>query len=243
LKKAKNIARQRHLAYREQLIKRRAITNVDSYERQLKDMKKKELNLIMKGSNFGSIEALADSLQVLSNEEVKISVVYKEVGIVTENDINIAIASQSAIIAFDTSVSNEAKKFAKKENIIIKQYNIIYDVIDDIQKAILSLNDPVYETIETGKAEVRNIFKFSKTGIIAGLYVIDGFINRNSKIKVLRKQEDLGIYEIKSLKRFQDDVKKVETGYECALILDGFEDIQKEDIFVAIEEKLIEPEL
>ncbi len=243
LKKAKDIARQRYLAYREQLIKKRAITNVDSYERQLKDMKKKELNLIMKGSNFGSIEALADSLQVLSNEEVKISVVYKEVGIVTENDINIAIASQSAIIAFDTSVSNEAKKFAKKENIIIKQYNIIYDVIDDIQKAILSLNDPVYETIETGKAEVRNIFKFSKTGIIAGLYVIDGFINRNSKIKVLRKQEELGIYEIKSLKRFQDDVKKVETGYECALILDGFEDIQKEDIFVAFEEKLIEPEL
>lgn len=243
IRKAKDIARQRHLAYREQLIKRREITNVNSYERQLKDMAKKDLNLIIKGKVFGSIEALADSLQLLGNEEVKINVVYKEVGIVTENDINIAIASDARIIAFDTSVSADAKKYAKKEGIQIKQYNIIYDVINDIQKAVMSMNEPQYETVETGRAVVRQMFKFSKTGIISGLYVNEGYIKRNSKIRVEREGEDMGTYTIKSLKRFQDDVKKVESGYECAVILDELEDIAEGDVFVAVEERLIEPQI
>lgn len=243
IRKAKEVARQRHLAYREQLIKRREITNVNSYERQLKDMAKKDLNLIIKGKVFGSIEALADSLQLLGNEEVKINVVYKEVGIVTENDINIAIASDARIIAFDTSVSGEAKKYAKKEGIQIKQYNIIYDVINNIQKAVVSMNEPQYETVETGRAVVRQMFKFSKTGIICGLYVNEGYINRNSLIKVVRNEDDLGTYGIKSLKRFQDDVKKVEAGYECAVILEEFEDISEGDNFIAVEERLIEPRI
>jgi len=240
---AKDIARQRHLAYREQLIKKREVTNVDSYERQLKDLKKKDLNFIIKGNVFGSIEALADSLQMLSDEEVKINVVYKEVGIVTENDVNIAIASDANIIAFSTSVSAAAKKYAKKENVLIKQYNVIYEVIDDITTAKLSLREPEYIDIETGRAEVRQMFSYSKAGTIAGCYVKNGYITRNGKITVTRDGEDLGSYGIKSLKRFQDDVKKVESGYECAMILEGFEDIQKGDILRCIIREIKEPEL
>ncbi|MFO8062629.1 MAG: translation initiation factor IF-2 [bacterium] len=240
---AKDIARQRHLAYREQLIKKREVTNVDSYERQLKDLKKKDLNFIIKGNVFGSIEALADSLQMLSDEEVKINVVYKEVGIVTENDVNIAIASDANIIAFSTSVSAAAKKYAKSENVLIKQYNVIYEVIDDITKAKLSLREPEYIDIETGRAEIRQLFSYSKAGTIAGCYVKNGYITRNGRVTVTRDGEDLGSYPIKSLKRFQDDVKKVESGYECAMILEGFEDIQKGDILRCIIREIKEPEL
>ncbi len=231
---AKEMARERYFAYKEQLLKKREITSLDGFEKQLEIMKKKELNMIIKGKSYGSIEALADSLQMLSNEDAIVNVILKDVGIVTENDVNAAIASKGMIIAFDTSIDPNAKSKAKTEGIIIKQYNIIYDVIDDIKNAIKSFKEVIYENRIIGTAEVREIFKISKVGTIAGLYVLDGKIVRNGAINVLRNGSDLGLYPIKSLKRFKDDVKEVESGYECALLLDGFDDVQKDDIFKCI---------
>lgn len=231
---AKEMARERYFAYKEQLLKKREITSLDGFEKQLEIMKKKELNIIIKGKAYGSIEALADSLQILSNEDAIVNVILKDVGIVTENDVNAAIASKGMIIAFDTSIDPNAKAKAKTEGIIIKQYNIIYDVIDDIKNAIKSFKEVTYENRIIGTAEVREIFKISKVGTIAGLYVLDGKILRNGSINVLRNGSDLGLYPIKSLKRFKDDVKEVESGYECAILLDGFDDLQKGDIFKCI---------
>ncbi len=233
-KKAKEIARKRYFAYKEQQIKKREITSMDLFERQLKQMQKKEVNVIIKGKVFGSIEALADSLQMLSNDDFKINIVYKEVGIVTENDVNIAIASGAHIIAFNTNVDNNAKTYAKREGIIIKQFNVIYDVIDEINAVIKSLQEPEFERITVGSAVVRQVFNIKKIGVIAGLYVTDGYIERNAEITVLREGEDLGTYKIKSLKRFQNDVKRVETGYECAVILEGMDNIQIDDVFKVI---------
>ncbi|MEO0233735.1 MAG: translation initiation factor IF-2 [candidate division WOR-3 bacterium] len=231
---AKEIARERYFAYREQLLKKREITSLDGFEKQLEIMKKKELNIIIKGKAYGSIEALADSLQMLSNEDAIVNVVLKDVGIVTENDVNAAIASKGMIIAFDTSIDPNARIKAKTEGIIIKQYNVIYDVIDDVKNALKSFKEVVYENKIIGTAEVRELFKISKLGTIAGLYVIDGKIVRNSMINILRNGNDIGTYPIKTLKRFKDDVKEVEAGYECAVLLDGFDDIEKGDIFKCI---------
>ncbi|MEO0281827.1 MAG: translation initiation factor IF-2 [candidate division WOR-3 bacterium] len=231
---AKEIARERYFAYREQLLKKREITSLDGFEKQLEIMKKKELNIIIKGKAYGSIEALADSLQMLSNQDAIVNVVLKDVGIVTENDVNAAIASKGMIIAFDTSIDPNARIKAKTEGIIIKQYNVIYDVIDDVKNALKSFKEVVYENKIIGTAEVRELFKISKLGTIAGLYVIDGKIVRNSMINILRNGNDIGTYPIKTLKRFKDDVKEVEAGYECAVLLDGFDDIEKGDIFKCI---------
>ncbi|MEO0289418.1 MAG: translation initiation factor IF-2 [candidate division WOR-3 bacterium] len=231
---AKEIARERYFAYREQLLKKREITSLDGFEKQLEIMKKKELNIIIKGKAYGSIEALADSLQMLSNEDAIVNVVLKDVGIVTENDVNAAIASKGMIIAFDTSIDPNARTKAKTEGIIIKQYNVIYDVIDDVKNALKSFKEVIYENKIIGTAEVRELFKISKLGTIAGLYVLDGKIVRNSMINILRNGNDIGTYPIKTLKRFKDDVKEVEAGYECAVLLDGFDDIEKGDIFKCI---------
>ncbi len=237
-KHAKDAAKKKHFAYKEQMIKKREITSMDSFERQLKNLQKKEINIIIKGKAFGSIEALADSLQMLSNDEIKINVIYKEVGIVTENDVNIAVASSASIIAFNTPVDSTARISAKREGIVVKSFNIIYDVIDEINRIIESLNEPEYENIVTGSAEVRKMFKISRMGTIAGLYVTEGHIARNAMITVTRRGEELGAFSIKSLKRFQDDAKKVESGYECAILLEGFNDYEEGDILRAMEKKL-----
>ena len=233
-KTSREIARKRHFAYKEQLVKKREITSIDGFEKQLELMKKKEIKLILKGKVYGAIEALADSLQVMTNDEVLITVIYKEVGIVTENDVNAAIASKAMIVAFSTQIDNNARILAKREGIIIKQYNIIYDVLDDITVAIKSLNEPTYENVITGTAEVRQIFKISKLGSVAGLYVTEGFINRNSMMNVLRNGEEIGTFSIKTLRRFKDDVKQVDAGFECAILLDGFNDFQTGDIIKSI---------
>jgi translation initiation factor IF-2 len=231
---AREIARKRHFAYKEQLIKKREITSLDGFEKQLELMKKKEIKLILKGKVYGAIEALADSLQVMTNDEVLITVIYKEVGIVTENDVNAAIASKAMIVAFNTLIDNNARILAKREGIIIKQYNIIYDVLDDVVVAIKSMNEPIFENVITGTAEVRQIFKISKLGSVAGLYVTEGHISRNGMINVLRKGEDIGTFSVKTLKRFKDDAKQVEAGFECAILLDGFDDFQEGDIIKSI---------
>jgi len=193
----------------------------------------KELNLIIKGDVQGSIEAIKSSLEKLNVEGVKINIVRSGVGAVNESDINLAVAAKSVIIAFNIRPAAKILDFAKEKNVEIRLYNIIYKLIEDIQAAMKGMLDPVYEEKVLGQAEVRQIFKASKIGTIAGCYVTNGIITRSSDIRLIR--ESIVVYEgkISSLKRFKDDVKEVKAGYECGLTIENYNDIKEGDIIEA----------
>lgn len=193
----------------------------------------KDLRIIVKGDVDGSVEALSDSLLKLSNEEVKIDVIHKAVGAITENDVMLAIASNAIILGFNVRPNLEARKLAEKEKIEIRLYNIIYDAINDIKNAILGMLEPEISEEITATVEVREVFRISKVGTIAGCFVKDGKIQRNNKIRLIR--DGIVIYsgEIESLKRFKDDVREVEANKECGIKIANFNDIKEGDIIEA----------
>jgi translation initiation factor IF-2 len=193
----------------------------------------KELNLIIKGDVHGSIEAIIGSLEKLSVEGVKINVVRSGVGTVTETDVNLAVASNSIIIAFNVRPMGVVLDYAKEKNIEIRLYNIIYKVLEDIEAAMKGMLDPVYEEKVLGQAEVRQIFKASKIGTIAGCYVTTGTINRNAEVRLIR--DAIVVYEgkLSSLKRFKDDVREVKTGFECGITIENYNDIKEGDVIEA----------
>ncbi|MCK9471466.1 MAG: translation initiation factor IF-2 [Bacilli bacterium] len=193
----------------------------------------KELNLIIKGDVQGSIEAIKSSLEKLLVEGVKINVVRSSVGAINENDINLAVASNSVIIAFNVRPAASILEFAKEKNIEVRLYNIIYKVLEDIEAAMTGMLDPVFEEKILGQAEVRSIFKASKIGTIAGSYVTHGSIVRNSSVRLIR--ESIVVYEgkLSSLKRFKDDVREVKAGYECGMTIENYNDIKEGDLIEA----------
>ncbi len=193
----------------------------------------KELNLIVKGDVQGSIEAIKTSLEKLDVDGVKINIVRCGVGAINENDINLAVASNSIIIAFNVRPVANITDYAKEKNIEIRMYNIIYKVLEDIEKAMTGMLDPVFEEQVLGQAEVRDIFKASKIGTIAGCYVTSGSIIRNSDIRLMR--DTIVIYEgkLSSLKRFKDDVREVKLGFECGITIENYNDIKVGDVIEA----------
>ncbi|MDD4000001.1 MAG: translation initiation factor IF-2 [Bacilli bacterium] len=193
----------------------------------------KELNLIIKGDVQGSIEAIKGSLEKLIVEGVIINVIRSSVGTVTETDVNLAVASNSVIIAFNVRPTGIVHDYAKEKNIEIRLYNIIYKVLEDIEAAMKGMLDPVFEEKVLGQAEIRTIFKASKIGTIAGCYVTTGAIVRNSDIRLIR--DSIVIYEgkLSSLKRFKDDVREVKAGYECGMTIENYNDIKEGDIIEA----------
>lgn len=193
----------------------------------------KELNLIIKGDVQGSIEAIKGSLEKLDVEGVKVNVVRASVGAMNENDINLAVASSSVILAFNVRASAKLLEYAREKSIEVRFYNVIYKVLEDLEAAMKGMLDPVYEEKVLGEAEVRNIFKASKIGTIAGCYVTSGLIIRNSEVRLIR--DSIVVYEgkLSSLKRFKDDVKEVKTGYECGMTIENFNDIKEGDIIEA----------
>ena len=189
----------------------------------------KQLNIIVKADVQGSVEALKQSLEKLSNNEVKVKVIHSNVGGVTESDATLAKVSGAIIIAFNVRPEVIAKSIADKEGVEIKQYSVIYDAINDVEAAMKGMLDPVFKEVVIGTAEVRQTFKVSNVGTIAGAYVLTGKVARNAGIRVIR--DNIVIYDGKlvSLKRFKDDVKEVDKGYECGLQIDGFNDIKEMD--------------
>ena len=198
----------------------------------------KDLHMIIKGDVGGSVEALSDSLLRLSQDEVRISILHKGVGSITESDVMLAVASNAVVIGFQVSPTAKARKLAEKEGIDIRLYSIIYDAIDEVKLALEGMLSPELREEINATVEVRKVFKISKLGQIAGCYVQDGKINRNDRVRLLR--EGLPVYNgtIHSLKRNKDDVKEVETGYECGITLDGFQDFEEGDSIQAY--KLLE---
>jgi translation initiation factor IF-2 len=234
-KEAKKIAQKRDQIYREQQLHSRRHITLDEIGRRLALGDFKQLNLIIKGDVDGSVEALSDSLTKLSNENVEVRIIHKGVGQISEADVNLAAASDAVIIGFNVRPSGNAARLAQEEGVQIKTYSIIYDAIDDVKNAIENMLSPVEREQVTGTAEVRQTFKISRIGTVAGCMVTDGKIYNKSKVRVIRDGIVIHEGELSSLKRFKDDVKEVAKGYECGLTIKNFNDIKEGDVIEAFD--------
>ncbi len=233
---AKNIATKRQQLQREQGIRTQKHITLDEIGRRIAIGEFKELNVIVKGDVDGSVEALSDSLLKLSNEEVQVNVIHKSVGAITETDVMLASASDAVIIGFQVRPSVGARKLAEVEQIDIRLYSIIYQAIEELQAAIEGMLAPDIEEKIVCNIEIREVYKISKVGKIAGCMVIDGKITRNTKVRIIRDGVVVYTGSLGSLKRFKDDVKEVKTGYECGLNIENFNDIKVGDIVEGYEE-------
>ena len=207
--------------------------SLDDLFSQIQSGNVKELNIIVKADVQGSVEAVKQSLVKLSNEEVVVKVIHGGVGAINESDVILASASNAIIIGFNVRPDPMAKSTAEREGVDVRLYKVIYNAIEDVEAAMKGMLDPIFEEKIIGHAEVRQIFKASGVGNIAGSYVLDGVFERGCKVRVKREGEQIFEGDLASLKRFKDDVKEVKTGYECGLVLDGFNDIQELDIIEA----------
>ena len=229
-KMAKHLIERRKRQAREKAIGMSTAVTLDDLFSQIEKGNLKQLNLIVKADVQGSVEAVKQSLEKLSNEEVKVKVIHSNVGAVTETDVTLAKVSQAIIIAFNVRPNVMAKEMAEKEEIQIKQYSIIYQAIEDVEAAMKGMLDPKYEEKVIGNAEVRQTFKISNVGTIAGCYVLDGKVERNAGVRVIRENVVIHEGKLKSLKRMKDDAKEVAKGYECGIQIEEYNDIKESDI-------------
>lgn len=236
-KEAKNLAVKRQQLQREQGLRTQKHMTLDEIGRRIAIGDFKELNLIVKGDVDGSVEALSDSLLKLSTAEIQINVIHKSVGAITESDVLLASASNAIIVGFQVRPSLQARKLAENEEIDIRLYSIIYQAIEEIKSAMEGMLAPKIEEVITCNIEIREVFKITKVGSVAGCMVLDGKVNRNTKIRLIRDGIVIYTGSLGSLKRFKDDVKEVSAGYECGLNIDGFNDIKVGDIIEGYQEK------
>jgi translation initiation factor IF-2 len=236
-REARDIANKREQINREQSIRTKKHITLDEIGRRLAIGTFKELNVIVKGDVDGSIEALSDSLLKLSTGEVQVNIIHKAVGQISESDILLASASDAIVIGFQVRPSSSARKLAEQEEIEIRLYSIIYDAINEIKDAMEGMLAPTVEEVIVGNAEVRDIFKISRVGTVAGCYVTEGHIKRNHRIRLIRDGIVVYAGELGALKRFKDDVNEVRQGYECGMSIRNFNDIKEGDIIEAFEER------
>ena len=232
-KTAKHLIEKRKRQAREKSINSISKLSLNDLFSQIERGKLKELNLIVKADLQGSVEAVQSSLEKLSNEEVKVKVIHSNVGGVTESDVTLAKVAHAIIIAFNVRPEPLAKVVAEKEDIEIKTYSVIYNAIEDVKDAMTGMLDPKFEEKVIGNAEIRQVFKVSSLGSIAGCYVTNGKVERNAGVRVIRNNVVIHEGKLESLKRFKDDVKEVATGYECGLVFEKFNDIQVDDMIEA----------
>jgi translation initiation factor IF-2 len=236
-REAREIAVKREQILREQSIRTKKHITLDEIGRRLAIGTFKELNVIVKGDVDGSIEALSDSLLRLSTEEVQVRIIHKAVGQISEGDVLLASASDAIIVGFQVRPSVNARRLAEQEEIEIRLYSIIYDAINEVKDAMEGMLAPKVEEVILGSAEVREVFKISKSGTVAGCYVLEGNIKRNAKIRLVRDGIVVHTGDIDALKRFKDDVNEVKFGYECGLSIKNFHDIQMGDTLESFEQR------
>jgi len=229
-KTARNMAEARKEKLRQQRLTSSNKVSLEDLYNQIQEGKVKELDVIVKADVQGSVEAVTQSLEKLSTESVKVRVIHGAVGAISETDVTLASASNAIIIGFNVRPTNNATSLAEKEGVNIRTYRIIYDAIEDVKSAMLGLLEPEYKEVVLGNAEVRAVYKISSVGTIAGCYVLNGKIVRNSKARVIRDGIVVFESEISSLKRFKDDVKEVASGYECGLSIEKFNDLKEGDM-------------
>ena len=210
-------------------------TTLEDLARVLAENEQLELKLIIKADVQGSVEAVADALTRLSTEKVKVIVVHSAAGAITEGDVNLAVAAGAIIIGFNVRPAGKAAALAQKENVQIRQYNIIYNVVDEVKAAMEGLLAPTLVEKLIGKAEVRQVFRVSKAGSVAGCMVVDGAIRRNASIRLMRDGAMIWSGKLSSLKRFKDDAREVKEGFDCGMAFDGFQDFKEGDVVEAFE--------
>ena len=229
-KMAKHLIERRKRAQREKSINQMAPVTLDNLFSQMEQGNLKQLNIIVKADVQGSAEALKQSLEKQSDEEVRVRVIHSAAGAVTESDVTLAKVANAIIIAFNVRPVITAKQVAEKEEVEIKQYSVIYQAIDDVKAAMKGMLDPIFEEKVIGNVEVRQVFKVSNVGTIAGAYVLEGKIERNAGVRVIREEVVIHEGKLVSLKRFKDDAKEVAKGYECGMQIENYNDLKEGDI-------------
>jgi translation initiation factor IF-2 len=234
-KQAKEIALYRQQKTRETELAKTSKLSLEQLYEKIQKGEVKELNVVVKGDVQGSVEAISESLRKLSTDAIRLVIIHASVGAITETDVNLATASNAIVLGFNVRPEVKAQALAEKEGVDIRLYNIIYDAVDDIKKAMEGLLEPTLREKQLGHAEIREVFSVPKHGNVAGCYVLDGKMVRNMPVRLLR--DNVVIYEGKmgSLRRFKDDVKEVASGYECGISLENYNDIKTGDIIEAYE--------
>ena len=242
-KEAKQIAAKRTQLLREQNVRTQRHITLDEIGRRIALGEFKELNMILKGDVDGSVEALTDSLQKLSTDEIQVNIIHKDVGAITESDVLLASASDAIVIGFNVRPMGNARAIADKEEIDIRSYSIIYDAINDVKDAMEGMLSPEMKEEITGTAEIRATYKISKVGTIAGCMVTSGKIYRHSGIRLIREGVVVFSGNLASLKRFKDDVKEVAKGYDCGIQIKNFNDIKESDVLECFQEVAVKKKL
>jgi translation initiation factor IF-2 len=199
-----------------------------------------DLNIVIKADVDGSVEAAVSELQKIQHPEVRVNVIHTGVGGISENDVMLATASSAMIVGFNVRPNAEARALAEREGVEIRTYNVIYRLTEDIEQALVGMLKPVTTEETLGEAEVRALFRVSRLGTIAGSYVTTGVVRRNAKVRVVRDGTVIYDTTISQLKRFKDDVREVEEGFECGILLDGFNDVKEGDVLEVYEVKQVE---
>lgn len=242
-KVARIISEKRQQMAREEMLKSNQRMSLDDFFSQMGDADVKDLNIVIKADVQGSVQAVKQSLEKLSNDEVAVRVIHGGVGAITESDIMLATASNAIIIGFNVRPVPSAEMLAKKEGVDVRTYTIIYKAIEDVQAAMTGMLDPEYRDEDTGKAEIREVYKISGVGTVSGCYVTSGKIFRNGKVRIVRDGIIIHEGEIQALKRFKDDVKEVNNGYECGMSFVNYNDIKVGDIVESYITKEVERKL
>jgi translation initiation factor IF-2 len=242
-KKAKQVISYRLAEMRAKDVARRGIVSLDDLFQKIKEGEVKELNIVIKADVQGSLEALSESLLKLSTDEVKLKMIHASTGAITETDVMLASASGAIIIGFNVRANPRVTEVAEKEKVDVRYYDVIYKVIQDIRMAMSGLLEPIYQENIIGRVDIKEVFHVPKVGTVAGCYVTDGHVERNANVRLLR--DEVVIYDgrLASLRRFKDDVKEVQTGYECGIGLENFQDIKPGDIFEVYQIEEIAAEL
>jgi translation initiation factor IF-2 len=243
VKEAKDIATKRGQLMREQGIRTKKHITLDEIGRRIAIGNFQELNVIVKGDVDGSVEALSDSLIKLSTPEIQVNVIHKAVGQISESDILLAAASNAIIIGFQVRPSLNARKLAEKEQIDIRLYSIIYDAIEELKAAMEGMLSPEIREEVVATLEIREVFRITKVGTVAGCYVREGKITRNTRVRIIRDGIVIHSGELDSLKRFKDDVKEVTSGYECGLNIVNFNDLNEGDVIEGYQEVEVKKKL
>jgi translation initiation factor IF-2 len=226
---------------REQLASRtRGAVPLEELFSQLQEGAVEDLNLVLKGDVVGSVEAAVGELQKIQHPEVRVNVIHQGVGGITENDINLAVASNAMVVGFNVRPSAEARALAEREGVEIRTYRVIYQLTEDIEQALVGMLRPVTTEETIGEVEVRQLFRVSRLGTIAGSYVTQGTVRRGSQVRVVRDGTVIQETSIAQLRRFKDDVREVNEGFECGILLDGFNDLREGDIFEIYETRQVE---
>jgi translation initiation factor IF-2 len=199
-----------------------------------------DLNLVLKGDVVGSVEAAVSELQKIQHPEVRVNVIHQGVGGITENDVNLASASDAMIVGFNVRPSAEARQLAEREGVEIRTYRVIYQLTQDIEQALVGMLRPVEREDTIGEVEVRQLFRVSRLGTIAGSYVTQGIVRRGARVRVVRDGTVIHETSIAQLRRFKDDVREVAEGFECGILLDGFNDVKEGDVLEIYETTQVE---